>query len=261
MGAALAQVRRLNMKTRFSYNGKETMVCVLRRYKDPEKLTVIEAHKLIATINAELAECGVRFRLIRPGVADFLLNKTPNWEEVEEGFPAPTDAGIGYERPGDRLGTEIVYAEKNQPKLILPTGKYKGEKDIALVVPNLTIGDFDIRSREIIMNVLDSRIVPVYHFPPKDGWHMPHAETTVPHGKEIGGYVYPKDARCLSRKEYSSYVGKLTRYISAAGGHGNYRQAVSARSMPSARGGVVAEFEVVDAAKLSVAHPQMLSTP
>ena len=208
MGAAAAQnTQELRMKTtRFKYKGKETIVGLLRRFKDDEKLTAIEAHRLIAAINAKF---GTNIRLIRPGVADFLFNKTSNWKEVEEGFPSPTHADIAYEKLGNPLGAEIIYAPEDEPRLIVPTGKYKGEKDIALVLMNLTINDFKLDGNDLLIDVPDSRIVPVRDFPRKNGWHMPHAETTVPHGDMV---EYSVDARYLRRLDFS-YAGALVRGV------------------------------------------------
>ena|GEM_PF-1462963 len=253
MNAAVAQdIREPKMRTtKVRYKGKETTVGVLRRFKDYEKLTVIEAHKLIAEINAK---CGTNIRLIRPGVADYLLNKSQNWKKVREGLPSPTDVYIGYEKPGRKLKAKIVFAPKDEPRLIVPTGQYKGEKNIALVLMNLTIDDFKADGKDTWIDMPDSRIVPVYDFPPLSpigSWYMPHAKTTVPHGKEV---KYSKDARVLWRDD-SSYVGPL---VFGVGDLYGGRKLVYACWWPSDDLGGLVEVPKGDVAKIEALAPKAL---
>ena len=181
---------------------------------------------------------------MRPIVADHLLNRTENCHEVQQAFPSPVDAIIGYEKPGVALGEEIVFKDKGEPTVILPTGQFKGEKDIALVVLGLSPLDInkDARNLTILIDVHINRLIAVRAFPSEDGYYMPHAKTTVPHGEKVDP---SPEARHLWRRGDSSYVGFIAR------GCGN-RQRVYTTYSPLASLWVAVEVPDEDVTKIVV---------
>ncbi len=238
--------RKLQMKTtRFELNGKPITVCVLRKFND--RIPLLETPGAVKATNAEY---GTNFRLISHRALNHLLTKTSNWKEVREVFPCVAGEGLAYEKSGTKLGNQIVFAEEGEPRVIISTGKYKGEKGIALVVPELTADDIQRDGKDIVIAVPEARLVVVPDFPSEDGWHMPHAETGIPNGKEVG---HSDEARYLWRRD-SSYVGLPVR-------NGNYgdRQYVVAGYGPSNGLGVAVEVPEGDAAKIEGPSSKQLS--
>ncbi len=234
--------RKLHMKTtRFELNGKPITVGVLRKFNDRERIPLLEAPGAVKAVNAEY---GTNLRLISHRALNHLLTKTDNRREIREVFPCPAGEGLTYEKPGTKLGDQIVFAEEGEPRVILSTGKYKGEKGIALVVPELTADDIQKDGKDIVIAVPDTRLVIVQNFPSEDGWYMPHEETGIPNGTLVG---YSEEARFLRRRN-SSYVGLPVR------GDYNYdddgRQYVVADYGPSNSRGVAVEVPEGDAAKI-----------
>jgi hypothetical protein len=199
-------------------------------------------------------EHGMGLTVISHPVADVALNVGETWRSL----PAfVVNASIAYEKPGTRLGKEIVFSAEGEPRVVLATGKYKGELDVALVTLGVSSADFKKDGNSFVLDIPESRLVVVPNFPGPDGWYLPHAETGVPHGKEVKS---SSDVRYLYRLNDSSYVGLLVRYdISASDIHwhpSDYSQCccdwqvVGAVCRASDRFGVVAEVPEGDAAKI-----------
>ncbi len=226
------------MKTiRFELNGKPISVGVLRKFND--KIPLLETLGIVKATNAEY---GTNFRLIRHRVLNHLLTKTGTRREIRKVFPCPAGEGLAYEKPGTKLGNQIVFAGENGSRVIISTGKYKGEKGIALVVPELTADDLQKDGKDLVIAV-DARLVAVPDFPSEEGWHMPHEETGIPHGEKV---EYSNEARYLCRR-YSSYVGLPVRDDD---NFGNGRLHVYAYCRPSLTLGVAVEVPEGDAAKI-----------
>ncbi|MFP3949500.1 MAG: hypothetical protein ACLFUZ_00190 [Candidatus Micrarchaeia archaeon] len=240
--------RKLHMKTtRFELNGKPVTVGVLRKFSDRERIPLLEAPGAVKAANAEY---GTNLRLISHKVLNHLLTKTDNWREIREVFPCPAGEGLAYEKAGTKLGNQIVFAEEGEPRVVISTGKYKGEKGIALVVPELTADDIQKDGKDIVIAVPDTRLVVVPEFPSEDEWYMPHEETGIPSGKKV---EYSSEARHLWRRG-SSYVGLPVRYDFY---YYDNRQDVFAGVLPHDVLGVAVEVPAGDAAKIE--GPRQLS--
>jgi len=224
--------------TGFPFEGKQVTVGVLRRFNEKERVPLLDVPGLVRAVNAEH---GTNLRLMRPHVANFLLHKTENWQEVREGFPSPLDVGIGYEKPGVKLGKEIVYSPGDGTRVILPTGKYKGKMGVALAVLDLTADDIKKDGNDTRIDVPGRRLVVVPEFPSEDGCYLQHPETTIPHGKMVDGFP---DVRYLLRVKGSSYVGLLVRDAVEDG------RDVYAECGPSRKFGVVVEIPREDKKEL-----------
>ena len=247
---------------RISVQGQLKNLIVLRG-KCSTKL--FGAHPLVESFNKEH---GMGLTVISHPVADVALNVGETWRSL----PAfAVDASIAYEKPGTRLGKEIVFSAEGEPRVVLATGKYEGRCDIALVALGLKSADIaytigsqtrtleEIWTKDGIDSLLaidvkkvitiqllvnDDRLMAVPDFPCQNGWYMPHAETGVPHGRKVDG---SSDARYLYRLNDSSYVGLLVRVGIYVCGDG---QSVIAYYGASIRFGVVAEVPEGDAAKI-----------
>ena len=192
------------------------------------------AHLLVEEFNAEH---GTNLTVVSHKVADVAQTVGETWTSL----PAyPVDASIAYENPGTALGKEIVFSASGEPRVVLATGKYEGEKDVALVALGVTSADFQKDENSIVLAIPEDRLVVVPDFPGSDGWRIPHSETGVPTGRKVD---QSPEARYLYRLN-DSYVGPLVR----AGGGG--RQSVDASCKASGRLGVVAEVSEGDVAKI-----------
>jgi len=154
------------------------------------------------------------------------------------------DASIAYDMPGKALDKNIVFSRDGAPDVVLPTGRFKGEKDVALVALRLTCADIaytlEGRTRtlgelldsigiesllaikleavsEIQLLLPDNRLISVPHFPDNGCYYLPHAETGVPHGQEVRwdqdgarelGRAYPSYAGLIVRGHYPDYCGR-----------------------------------------------------
>ncbi len=234
--------RKLQMKTTtFALNSKLITVGILRKFNDRERTPLLETPGAVKAANSEY---GTNLKLISHRVLNHLLTKTSNWKEVREVFPCVAGEGMAYEKSGTKLGNQIVFAEEGESRVIISTGKYKGKKGIALVVPELIADDIQKDGNDIVLAVSDTRFVVVPNFPSVDGWYLPHEGTGIPNGKKV---EYSNEARYLRRRD-SSYVGLPVR------GDYNYvdngRQGVFANYRPSGSLGVAVEVPEGDAAKI-----------
>lgn len=212
----------------------QTKNLVVLRGNDSTRL--FEAHPLVEGFNREH---GTNLTVISHEVAEVAQTVEETWRVL----PAyAVDASIAYEMPGTKLGKEIVFSADGEPRIVLATGKYKGEKNVALVALGLTSVDFKRDEDSIVLDIPESRLIVVPNFPVSGDWYMPHAETGVPHGNKV---AQSSDARHLYRLDYSSYVGLLVRY-----GGSRWRD-VGASFRASYCRGVVAEVPEGDVAKIT----------
>jgi hypothetical protein len=192
---------------RISVLGQQKNLIVLR---ECERRGLFEAHPLVEDFNRQH---GTNLTVVSHKVADAALTVAKEGIRSFFGYfflptTFPVGASIAYEKPGTKLGKEIVLSVGDEPRVVLATGKYKGEKDIALVALDLALEDFKReRGKGIVLDIPESRLVVVPNFPSRDGWYMPHAVTGVPQGRK----KYDSDTRYLYRYLYrledSSYVG------------------------------------------------------
>jgi len=225
--------------TRFEMNGKQKIVGVLRKAGTTPILDfgpsdVIRFNK----------QYGTDVKIIGAKTADHLLVKTDKWKDVTDAFPCPVGTAIAYEATGKKLDNEVIFAYRGNRRIILSTGKYKGEKDIALVAMDISAEDIQIDRADFRIVVPDKRLIVVPDFPSKDGWYMPHAETLVPHGKQV---ERSDEARRLWRIDNGSYVGLLVRDIDNSF---YVRHDVNAFMRPDVRCGVAIEIPDTDMKKI-----------
>lgn len=212
--------------------GQEKNLVVLR---DNCSTSLFGAHPLVEVFNRGN---GTNLTVISHEVAHVAQTVGQTWINL----PAcAVDASIAYEKPGKKLESEIVFSADGEPRVVLATGKYKGEGDVALVALGLTSADFKMDGTSIILNIPENRLIVVPKFPDIYGWYIPHAETGVPTGSEV---AQTPDARHLYRLN-SSYVGLLVRHFVY------WRQGVYAYCNVSSRLGMVAEVPEGDIAKVT----------
>lgn len=205
----------------FDRGGERIVISTLRRFEHwtwDAEFTIFDIHDLVKRFNAQYR---TDLRMIRPGVADFLLRRARSYPALLN-FTFPTGAAIAYEGPGKALGEEIAYttrydltgkAREGAPRVILPTGGYEGKEGIALVVLDLTADDMKKDGKDIRIEVPDSRLVVVPGFPSRTGMadrYMQHPETTIPHGERMPQEDRNPDCRYLYRAD-GPYVGPISR--------------------------------------------------
>ncbi|MBU0532746.1 hypothetical protein KKB44_04595 [Candidatus Micrarchaeota archaeon] len=186
--------------TKFYFADRPVFIGALRRFADKNCVPLLETPLLLKRFNEEH---GTNLTLLDPHIADFLINRTLKWVDVREAFPSPIGMAIGYEKPGKKLGAEIVHTSEEMPRAILPTGRYKCEKGIALVVTNLTADDIKKDGKDVRIDVPDDRLIVVPSFPSVSGYYVPHHVTTIPHAEKAESIC---GGRYLGRLN-SSYVG------------------------------------------------------
>ncbi|MFH1221455.1 MAG: hypothetical protein V1492_00030 [Candidatus Micrarchaeota archaeon] len=235
---------------------------VLRRSRTTR---LFDVHPLVEAFNAEH---GTNLKVVSHKVADVALTVGETWRRIVSGAGFVVDASIAFEKRGAKLGKEMIFFAQDEPRVVLATGRYKGEKDVALVTKGLTYADvaYTINGKqrtlqellqaegidyllalsmrevsEIRQLMTDDRLILVPNFSGPSGWYTPHSETGVPHGRKVDA---SSDARYLYRLNDSSYVGLLVRF----GGCG--RRSIDAYYWPSYGFGVVAEVPEADAPKI-----------
>jgi hypothetical protein len=142
------------------------------------------------------------FKLISPHFADPMMKE--GWSRLSDLLPLATDSVVGYERTNQPLGSEIAFSGHGTPRLVLPTGIYKGENGIALAVIGLSTKDFRKDGSDVFFDISEERIIPVPDFPAESGEYLKHPQTTIPHGKQVDR----NESLCLRRGE-GPYVGSI----------------------------------------------------
>ncbi len=230
---------------RVNVAGQEKNIVVLR---DIGSTSLFDAHPLVEGFNREH---GTNLTVISHKVADVAQTVGETWRSLPN--PYAVDASIAYEKPGTKLGKEIVFAAEEEPgaerepRVVLATGKFQGEKDIALVVQGLSSADFKKDGNSITLDIPENRLIVVPNFPGPDGWYMPH-ETGVPTGEKVFrglGNRYDL-VRYLYRLNDSSYVGLPVRFMDYV----DFGQYIGTTCRSSFCLGVVAEVPVLDIPKI-----------
>ncbi|MGV8176930.1 MAG: hypothetical protein ACP5NX_03960 [Candidatus Bilamarchaeaceae archaeon] len=185
--------------------GQPKNVVVLR---SGNSTRLFDVHPLVEAFNKEH---GTKLTVVSPKVADVV--RRVDIDHLMASRPAllpwifPADASTAYEKPGTELGNEIVFAADVGPRVVTETGKFKGEKDVALVALGLTSADFaytisgkqrsvreilqsggmdelyaiDIAQVTEIRLLVTDRLICVRDFPSDlFSLYLPDAETSVP---------------------------------------------------------------------------------
>jgi hypothetical protein len=218
---------------------------VLRRY---DSTKVIEAPSVVKSFNEEN---GTSVRLIRPTHADYLLVEVDSWREVLSAFSSPVDMVIAYKKPNQKIGDAVVFADEGEPRVILATtGNAKGEKDVAILVPDITADDVKREGNDYVIEVPQSRLVVVPDFPAENGWYKSYKNTTVPYGTTVSSERFTPlwrdtKVRYLYRRDDESYVNLLVRSTYLC------HRCIEAIDRPSRRLGVAVEVSEGDVAKIN----------
>lgn len=232
-GGVQAQIHGKELLLKVQVGGQTKNLVVLRRHSST---MLFDAHLLVETFNKEN---GTGLKVVSHKVAGVALTVGDTWMSLPL---FPVDTSIAYEKPGTRLDKEIVFSAENEPRVVLATGKFKGERDVALVSLGLTSADFVKDGNSIVLAIPDNRLILVPNLPGSDGWYMLHEQTGVPHGGRVGA---SQNTGYLRRLNDSSYLGLLVRF-----GYFNGRQFIYAYCRPSSRFGVVVEVPDADIAKI-----------
>lgn len=192
----------------FEVNGKKIHVARIKHRRDRIKWP--DAYRFIEDFNFEN---GTNVKMISFDAACNL----PFGTDMDASYHFPVDAIVAYEKPGIVFGDKIVQDphstliafsteqkkeikieyNKDAPKIILPTGKYHGKKDVALLAFGLDKKEIQKKGNDMILEISPDRFVIV---PIKD---------SIP---KYGGYI-PEDRSVVYRNK-ESYIGPIMVYIS-----------------------------------------------
>lgn len=155
---------------------------------------------------------------------------------------------VAYEKPGKKLGKEIVYADpQTKKRYVFPVKPdFRGERGLLVVEHDFVGGKptFEILQdgNDFVFAVSkEAGVTRVTGFPSKDGEYYPN-KFGIPIGKQVDDF---RRGRYLYRIDDGSFAGLLTRRCSSSS-----KRQVSARERPSERCGVLAvEIPIVAAGK------------
>ena len=169
-----------------------------------ESTRLFDAHPLVEGFNVEH---GTKLRVVPSGVADAALRSPKIWNN--QYFEFVTNVAIAFETRGVKLWKEIVFCSgEGERAVLLSTGMYKGEKDIALVAMGLSSVDFHKDGDYTLLDIPENRLVAVPNFPfAVNGNYNLDPKTGIPHGIDVGER---SDSRFLSKNTERPYVGLLT---------------------------------------------------
>ena len=248
---ALPAVReRMDMKN-FPSKRAQRVLGIFRRFKgqgyEDRSLPLLDIHAELKKFNERQ---GTRLTLITPQVAEAVLNDgTGNWIFLKPAAPFPTSVMVAYERPGQPFGSEVIFNEGDGRGVVVPTGSYKGAKNIALLLQGVTADDFRECGRETIVEVPESRIMPIEDFPTESCWLRIKSGILI----HTGAPADQKEAREIMEREIkrvtdSAYVGSLIRDV----GFHEYKRTLSLHYPLSFRLGAVVEVPSHDIEKLGL---------
>ncbi len=171
--------------------------------------------ELLAFSDTASGNSGKECRPVGNVLADSILHSGIRGELLRAS-PFATSGLIAYERAGAPLGADIISEDHSGVRIIFPTGRFRGERSIALFVLSASRSDLeaDRSGREIFVSLDQSRVIPVPAFPDSSGWHGTIGETGIPHGEPVPD----GEGRFLSRT-VNPYVGLVARGYSHDG-HG-----------------------------------------
>ncbi len=182
----------------FSHGKKKVALGVMETFDKQRRMPIIDTYRAVKSYNDTNDP---KVRVVRPQVADSVLSDQgrDNWLRFLTCFRFPVDCALAYEMPGRGFGEFIVANdEKRSRRLLLPTGRYRGERNMALQIRDLRCSDFsDADAKEVCLNVPDSRLVPITDLPISNGWYRLDRRRVVPSAEEAG----LSDGRTFTRKK------------------------------------------------------------
>lgn len=170
----------------------------------------LNEHRLVARLNDQY---GTGMKIISPAVADHLLAERR--KKVDKYTPFMTNAVIAYNGAtwtgkntgyvkgvqDEKLDSEIKDSN-NKPyvdwpkrsKIRVCTGKHEGKQGVAIMIPNVTVSDFRIETKEgcleeVVLDVPEERVECVENFPTHYDVVMDDNATIA--FRQIGNYVGP----------------------------------------------------------------------
>jgi hypothetical protein len=169
----------------FNHDGGTVTLGVIHAFDRHNRMPIIDAYRAVQDYNDTHHP---KVRMVRAKVADEVLSDQDreNWLEFMNNFRFAVDGALAYEMPGKQFGEFITARhEATGRRLILPTGKYKGERNICLRIRELRYSDFqDTERKDVHLNLPDSRFTPVTDFPIMNGWYRLHRRQDLPSAEE-----------------------------------------------------------------------------
>lgn len=92
---------------------------------------------------------------------------------------------LGHEAPDTPLGDAIVWKRDGAPDIVLPTGRHRGEPNVALWLPDPRGADIRRENGRILFDVSDDRLVAVPQFRPQTGLYRMEPHTRLPFGDPL----------------------------------------------------------------------------
>lgn len=230
------------------HDGKREIILGIFRHKDDrQKYDLFDLHMAVKKFNDRH---GTSLEMISPGLANNLLIKRNGWDHPnfwDAVSPFPTNIAIGYETFGKKLESEIVYSCTRGSRVVLPTGRFMGEKHIALAVLNMRVHDIRRCGESLIIDVPESRLMAIRGFGIRHGLLAIDPETTIPYEKSpvgipIDNFQYRKLSHHLP---YGNYVGPLVRSM-------NRMETIVLNCPPAESLGILVEVPSGDIGKLDV---------
>ncbi len=185
------------------------------RSMTPEKaLEVIEFHKGLTFFEA-LALAKREGSIIVPNfVHDGILTETTDHEYLKQNYPVWTGTSVIYEAPDKKFRDIITFGwdhnKINYSISFKVPEQFRGKANSALVVEHPDFYMVDSGNNKYELKLLEgANIHLIEHFPKKEGWYMPHAETMIPQGEQV---IESEKTRNLWRS-VNPYLGPLVRGV------------------------------------------------
>ena len=190
----------------FDCVGEKNSVAVFSR-----NLPMVDAYRAVKSYNEE---SGTSLRIIRPQIVDALI-ANGHWQFFVGCGYFLTDSLIAYESPGRKLGQEIVFSSDGR-RIIVPTGPFMGQADIALASFGLSPDYFRDDGTDVVVSAPSMLALP--RFPQKNGWYRCGPVYMLPEGDEMKSLSDAKGepVRYLWRSN-GAFVGPIVREISIEG--------------------------------------------
>jgi len=238
------RARKLQMKTiNFQFQGKPTTVGVLREGTFKHRISLRRVPAALKTANQVHK---TNLKLVRNLVMEHIFSEYELWKQVSRGFCCPVRELAAYARPGGKLESHIIFWDVlDKGRLIVPTGEFQSESDIALVLLEIPGEKLQKDGRDFGLDFADANWIDVPDFPAETGWYLLHGKSGIPHGEQKPDEF--EGARALWRREHA-YEGPIVR-----GGYayGSFAHAININADTGrVGGGILVEIPEADLAKI-----------